>query len=91
MSEEKKDPKSPYGQYSLEEVIQVEAGHYFIQIGSDIFAFDGKMAFTRDRAEMFYDSLFKDLTLLKEQGSKQEQEDAKAALFYLRIHPMKVH
>ena len=89
MSEEK--PKSPYGQYSEEEVVLVEYGNYFIQVGSDIFSFDGKMAFSRKRAEFFYDGILKDLTTMKEKGNPKEQEDAKTCLLLLRIIAMRVH
>jgi hypothetical protein len=89
--EEKKDPKSPYGRFSLEDIVAIEAGHYFIQVGSDIFCYNEKEVFTRDRAEMFYDSIFKDLTAMKEKGDEVAQADAKACLFYLRIHKMRVH
>ena len=91
MPNEKDEPKSPFGQYSEHDVMVVEAGHYFLQVGSDIFIFDGKMAFTRDRVEKFYDGIFKDLTLMKETGSPEEQGDAKAVLLHLRIFPMRIH
>lgn len=91
MSDEKKDPKSPYGQYSISDVVLVEAGHYFIQVGTDIFSYDGKMAFSRSRAEHFYDSIFKDLTTMKEKGNKEEQADAITCLRLLRIFPMRIH
>jgi len=91
MSDEKGEPKGPYGQYTEHEVMLVEAGHYFIQVGSDIFSFDGKMAFTRQRAEQFYDSIFKDLTTMKERGNPEEQQDAKTCLLLLRIFPMRIH
>ena len=91
MSDQKKDPKSPYGQYSEEEVMQVEAGHYFIQVGADIFSHDGKMAFNRDRAESIYDNIFDDLTAMKENGTDKQKEDAESCLLFLRIHPMRVH
>lgn len=88
---DEKDPKSPYGQYSIADVVLVEAGHYFIQVGSDIFSYEGKMAFSRSRAEHFYDNIFKDLTAMKENGNKEEQDDAKACLRLLRIFPMRIH
>lgn len=90
MPDEKKVPKSPYGQYSLEDVMLIEAGHYFIQVGGDIFSYDGKMAFSRDRAEMFYDNIFKDLTTMKENGDEKSSDDARSCLFFLRIHPMRI-
>lgn len=90
MSDEK-DPKSPYGQYTEEDVVMVEYGNYFIQVGDDIFSYDGKMAFSRQRAEFFFDGIFKDLTTMKEKGNPKEQEDAVACLQRLRIVPMRVH
>lgn len=91
MSEEKKPSKGPYGQYSVDEVMQVEAGNYFIQVGSDIFSYDGKMAFSRDRAEMFFDSIFNDLTAMKENGTEIQKQDAITCLLLLRIFPMRIH
>lgn len=91
MPDDKKDPKSPWGQYSEEEVIQVEAGHYFIQIGVDIFENEGKMAFTRETAEKLYDGIFEDLMAMKENGTEKQKEDATGCLLFLRIHPMRVH
>lgn len=90
MSEEK-PLKSPYGQYSLEEVMMVEAGHYFIQVGGDVFSYDGKMAFSRDRAEMFYDNILKDLNSMKTNGDERSKSDAKSCLLHLRICPMRIH
>jgi hypothetical protein len=91
MAEENGEPKSPYGQYSEHDIVLVEAGNYFIQVGNDIFTVDGKMAFSRKRAEFFFDGIQKDLTLLKKNGTSLEQEDANACLLLLRIIPMKVH
>jgi hypothetical protein len=90
MAEENGEPKSPYGQYSEHDIMLVEAGNYYIQVGSDIFTLDGKMSFSRKRAEFIYDGIFKDLTLLKENGNSIEQEDAKTCLSMLRIFPMRV-
>jgi hypothetical protein len=91
MADEKEDPKSPYGQYTTADVVEVEAGHYFIQVGGDIFSFDGKMAFTRDRVEKLYDSIHGDLMAMKENGTNKQKEDAESCLLLLRIHPMRVH
>ena len=92
MSEENEDPKNkPYGQYTEEDVLMVEYGHYYVQVGGDIFSRDGKMAFTRARAEHFYDGILKDLNDIKETGTRREKEDAKSCLLWLRIIPMRVH
>jgi hypothetical protein len=91
MSDEKEDDKNPFITYSLEEIMQIEAGHYFIQIGTDVFSEEGKMAFSRDRAEHLYDGILEDLTLLSENGNEIQQADAKACLLFLQIHSMRIH
>lgn len=88
---EKNDIKSPYGQYTLDEVMEVEAGNYFIQVGVDIFSHDGRMVFSRERAEFFFDKIFRDLTNMKKNGSKEVLSDAEACLFFLKIVPMRLH
>jgi len=90
MSDEK-DPKNPYVTYTLEEIMQIEAGHYFIQVGTDIFSDDGKMAFSKDRAEHLYDNILKDLTIMKKDGTELEQADAQGCLLFLQIHKMRIN
>ncbi len=91
MPEEKKDEKSPYGQYTIEDVVAVEAGHYYIQVGSEIYAHNEKMAFVRDRTEALYDSIFEDLTAMKKHGTKRQKKDAEICLMHLKIFPMRIH
>lgn len=91
MPDEKKDSKSPYGQYSEDDVMNAESGNYFIQVGSDIFSHNGKMAFSRKKAEAYYDSIMEDLIAMKQHGDDTEKSDAKACLLFLKIHPMRIH
>ena len=88
---EDKDEKSPYGEYSLDDVIEIEAGNYYLQVGIDIFFDDGKMAFSRKRVEALYDKVFKDLSEMKKNGNDEEKSDAHACLLFLTIRPMRVH
>ena len=86
----KKVSKSPFGKYTVDEVIQAEAGNYVIQVGDDLFTYNGKMAFSRQRAEMFYDDIIAGLNDMKKNGSKIEREDAVKCLLLLRMLPFRI-
>lgn len=87
---DKKVSKSPYGKYSLEDIIQAEAGNYVIQVGDDLFSYNGKMAFSRRRAEMFYDDIIAGLNDMKKNGNDIEKEDAVKCLLLLRMMPFRI-
>lgn len=88
---EKKTEKSPYRQYTVQEVIEAEAGNYVIQVGGDLFSYNGKMAFSKDRAEMYYENVLAGLNDMKKNGSDEEKEDARKTLLLLRIYPLRFH
>lgn len=88
---EKKTDKSPYGQYTVKEVIEAEAGNYVIQVGGDLFSYNGKMAFTKDRADMYYENVLAGLNDMKKNGSDLEKEDAVKCLIHLKIYPLRIH
>ena len=92
MSSDKKAEKSPYSGHSIEEVMAVEIGHYYIQVGDGIFESDnGKLAFSRDRAEEFMDHIWKGLMEMKEVGNSKERKEAEACFLNLRIIPLRFH
>jgi hypothetical protein len=83
--------KSPYGNHSVEDVFMAEVGNYYIQVGHEIFEYEGKMVFSRDRAEAFFDDIVDDLNDLKENGDELEKKNAHKNLLYLKIFPFRVH
>ncbi len=88
---ETKKSKSPYGQHSIDDVIALEAGNYVIQIGGELFSYNGKIAFSRERADKFFDEILEGLHDMKKNGSPEDQEDAVKALLLLKIHPLRIH
>lgn len=86
-----KEEKSPYGKYTIEEIVQAESGHYVIQVGGDLFSYNGKMAFSRARVEKFFDDIFLGLNDMKENGSDLEKDDALKCLSMLKIYPLRIH
>ena len=84
--------KSAYKFYSEEDIAATEFGTYVIQVGDELFKSpNGKMAFSKDRAEMFYDDILGGLMVMKKEGSEAEQKDAEKCLLRLRIFPLRFH
>lgn len=87
----KKTEKSPYGKFSIQDVAEAEAGHFVIQVGADLFSYNDKMAFNKERTEKFFEDILNGLNDMKENGSKEEREDALKCLINLRIYPLRIH
>ncbi len=87
-----KPEKSPYRDYTIEDVLAAEAGHYYIQIGTEIFQSEsGKMAFKKDRVDELFESILGGLKEMKKSNNKREVEDAHACLLNFRIFPLRIH
>lgn len=84
--------KSAYRNYSEEDIAATEFGTYVIQVGDDLFqAPNGKMAFNKERAEMFYEDIFGGLMAMSKEGDDIEKEDARKCMLHLRIMPLRIH
>jgi hypothetical protein len=83
--------KSPYKNYSVEDIAMTEFGTYVIQVGDDLFSYKGKMGFSLKRAEMFYDNIISGLHEMKDHGSAIEKDDAIKCLLLLKIFPLRIH
>lgn len=78
--------------YTLEDLMQLESGHYYIQIGNELFESDtGRLAFSKDRAEHFYSAVWQGLRDMKEHGSQKEAAEAEYCLLHFRIIPLRFH
>lgn len=88
---DKTSPKSPYINYTEEQIVATEAGHYVIQVGGDFFSYNGKMAFSKDRAEQFFETVIAGLIDLRVNGTETEYADATACLLNTRIMPLRIH
>ncbi len=82
---------SPYRKYSIEQITQVEAGHYVIQVGDDFFSHNGKVGFSLQRAETFYLDIMSGLMDIQKNGSDLEKEDATKCLLLLKMYPLRFH
>lgn len=88
----KKAEKSPYKNHTLREVMEAEAGHYYIQLGDSMFETEsGLMAFSKERAEKFYAQILEGLQDMKKNGTKQDQAEAVMVLLNFRIVPLRFH
>lgn len=88
----KKTEKSPYKDHTIEEVMQAEAGTYYIQIGDGMFESEtGKLAFSKERAEHFYAAVWEGLNDMRKNGTAAEKADALQCLLNFRIIPLRFH
>ncbi len=72
--------------------MQVEAGHYYIQIADGMFESEsGKLAFTKERAEDFYSQIWEGLREMRRNGNPEEKEEALQCLLNFRIIPLRFH
>lgn len=88
----KKSEKSPYGDKSIEDVIKAEFGHYYVQVGYEILESEnGKLAFTKERAESLAMQAIDALKHLKKHGNEKEKKEAVHCLENFRIFPLRIH
>jgi hypothetical protein len=87
-----KKEKSPYKDHTIEEVIATEKDAYYIQIDNTMFESpSGKLAFTKERADKFYEQVMHGLLQMRESGTEAEKKEAIECLTNLRIVPLRFH
>lgn len=92
MSKDKKKSDIMYAGYTAEEVMAIEAAHYYIQIGDEMLESEtGKLSFTKDRAEQLFDQVLESLKHMRKFGTPEEKEDARKCLLNFRIWPLRIH
>ena len=81
-----------YGGYTAEEVVAIEAMHYYIQIGDEMLESEtGKLSFGKGRAEQLFSQVFEGLRHMKKFGTQEEKADAEHCLLNFRIWPLRIH
>lgn len=92
MSSEKKSPDIMYNGHTIEEVMSIEATHYYIQIGDELLESEtGKLSFSKDRVEDMFAQVFESLKHMRKHGTDEEKADALKCLLSFRIHPLRIH
>lgn len=83
--------RSPYGKFSIADVMAAESGNFIIQIGDELFEENSFYAFQKEKAENLYDIVRESLEGIKKEGSELEQLDAIKRLQNLRLLPLRIH
>lgn len=83
--------KSPYKNYSVEEIAQAEATNFVILLGHDLFNYEGKYVFIKEDAELYHEQIIGGLMEILESGSPSEIQEAEVCLFHLKILPFRLH
>lgn len=83
--------KSPFGDFSIEEVAAAEASTYVIQVGSDLYCHDGAFAFNRRGAIIHYNKIRNELAYIAKNGDAREKKHARRCLENLKVLPLRIH
>lgn len=83
--------KSPFVGYSLEEIANAESSAYVIQVGSDMFHYNGTYTFSRRSAVYYRNKILANLLDSIANGTEDEKNNAHRVVMWLRILPLRIH
>ena len=83
--------KSPYIDYTLKDVAQMEGYYFVLQFGGDFVLEDTYYLFTKDEASKIYKKMLKDLVDIVADGSEKDKKYALDLIGGLVIRPMRLH
>lgn len=82
--------KSPYKNFSIEQIEKVEKDRYIIQVGQELF-YEGKYcAFSGAKAEELYETIWASLEIMRKTGSDIEKEEAYSSACNFRVIPLRI-
>lgn len=84
-------PKSPFVNYTPEQVFAREAIGYVIVAGYTMFDVRGKFIFDKKSADRFYKKILKELMISLGNGTKREKREALRVLRNLRVERLRIH
>lgn len=87
----KKKTKSPFLGFEVDDVLYAEANFYVVQVGEDLFEHKGKMAFSKDKAILYYNQILEELTDMYHTGTPNDRKRAKVGLSYLKVLPLRIN
>jgi len=83
--------KSPFINYTVDEVMASEASTFVIQVGSDVFHVNGRWVFNKRSAVVYYNKILRTILDQMHNGTKRERKDAKRVLQNFKILPLRLH
>lgn len=86
-----KKKKSPFRNYTVEEVMASEAVTFIIQVGSDIYRTNNDCFFNKKSAIRHYNKILRVLLEQIHTGTKKERKNAKRVVENLKILPLRLH
>lgn len=82
---------SPYIEYTLREVKNMEENYFILLFGGDCFVEDGYYLFTKAEVEKLYKTTLKDLMGIIADGNEKDRNYALGLIAGLTIKPMRLH
>lgn len=85
-----REPKSPYKNFTEEQVAKVEADNWIIQVGHELF-YEGKYcAFSRNKTEELFEIIWAGFEKVRLTGTDIEKEEAFKSACNFRIIPLRI-
>lgn len=86
-----RNKNNPYINMTLEEVADAESKFFYIQVGDEVVEYDGRLTFSKKRAENLFYELRNSLSHMIKEGDSEEQTTALDGLKNFHIHPLRIH
>lgn len=83
--------KNPYINVTLEEVAHAEAKFFYIQVGGEIVEYNGRLTFSKEKADYLFYELQNNLVHMVSKGTDEERNTALTGLKNFRVHPLRIH
>jgi hypothetical protein len=82
--------KSPFKNFTLEEIQRAESNSFVIQIGNDFYNKNGDFTFTIGQAEKYYEILLENILITLDEGTPKQKKAALSCLARLHILPLRL-
>lgn len=83
--------KSPYGKYSVAQIMKSEIDAFVIQVGKELFDEGGRVVFTKAAADLYHHKIKENLIDMLDGGDADERQEALEALTQLRVMPLRIN
>jgi len=82
--------KSPFKNYTLEEIKKAESNSFVVLIGNDYYEKNGNFTFSLAQAQKHYEILLKNILITLNDGTPKQKKAALSCLGRLHILPLRL-
>lgn len=83
--------KSPYGDFSEQDVLDAERGRFVICLENDFFLYSDSYTYSKERADELFDLLVEGFWDIWKQGDPKERAQITETLKNFKVIPLRIH